>query len=240
MSRRRDEASTLLGESRDCFVALDDAWGIAFATTYAGIAFAYEAGTEDVAQPMLTEGRARFRALGDDWGVTTSSHYLGTIALRRADYVAARELTEEMLHSARDLGDNYRVSRNLHQLAEIAMAQGDVEEAGRHLAASLALNRDQGRIGDAAQQFRLLARLEAMQGRPAHVVRLYGSASLYDGKERTLPADDPKINEAALAAARSELGERRYESEWALGAAMSFDDAATWAIQLVPSSTLSA
>jgi len=235
--KQRDAAVRLLRESKDCFFAIGDDWGVAFATTYEGIARAYEAGTEDQAQPLLTEGRARFQALNDEWGVTTSSHYLGTIALRKGDYVAARELTEEMLANARDLGDNYRVSRNLHQLAEIALAQHQLAQAQRNLLDSLALNRDQGRVGDAALQMRLLGRIALMMNDPARAARLFGAASTHDGRERTLPADDAEVNEAALASARSQLGEHRFGTEWVQGTAMSFAAAADFALEPIGIST---
>jgi tetratricopeptide (TPR) repeat protein len=230
VSRQRDAANALMEESKAHFSDLDDPWGIAFAATYMGANLAFEPGAEDAAWPLLAEGRARFHALGDEWGVTTSSHYLGSIALRQADYASARELTEEMLAIARDLGDNYRVSRNLHQLAEIALAENKLTEAREHLTGSLCLNRDQGRVGDAAQQLRMLGRIELMQSRPERAVRAFGAASLHDSRERTLPPDDPKINEAALAAAREALGERRFASEWSLGEAMLLEQAATWAV----------
>jgi predicted ATPase/DNA-binding winged helix-turn-helix (wHTH) protein len=228
----QDHARVVLKESLECFRELDDAWGMALATTYFGITWAYEPGTEDEGRPALTEGRARFQALLDDWGVSTSSHYLGSIAMRQGDHAAARELTEEMLSVARDLGDNYRISRNLHQLAEIAVAEKKNSEAIGFLKASLALNREQGRIGDGAQQLRLLARLESMRQHPERAVRLFAAASLHESKERTLPPDDPALNKSALDSARQALDGRHFESEWARGIAMSFDQAVASALSL--------
>ena len=220
----------MLKESLQCFRELDDPWGIALATTYFGITWAYGPGTENEARPVLAEGRARFQALEDDWGLSTSSHYLGSIAMRQGNFAAARELTEEMLNVARGLGDNYRISRNLHQLAEIAVAERKNSEAVGLLKASLALNREQGRIGDGAQQLRLLARLENMRQRPDRAVRLFAAASLHKSKESTLPPDDPALNKSALESARQALEGHRVESEWALGLAMSFDQVVSWTL----------
>ncbi len=231
-SHQRHAGRALLLESKAHFAALDDAWGVAFATTYEGISLAYEGGTERDAYPILTEGRARFQMLNDEWGVTTSSHYLGSIALRDGDFEAARELTEEMLASARDVGDNYRVARNLHQLAEIALARKDVAEAKRYLIDGLVVNRDQGRIGDGAQQVRLLACIAAREGRPDHAARLFGAAAGLAGKESTLPANDLANVEATAASARAKLGDRRFDTEWARGSAMSLDEATRWILTL--------
>jgi predicted ATPase len=223
-------ACASLEEATLRFREVGDEWGIALATTYHGTVLALEPGRESEARLLLVEGRARFRALGDEWGVTTSSHYLGTLAMRESDFAAAREFTEEMLASARELGDTYRVSRNLHQLAEIALAENRVTEAAHHLRHSLALNHEHGRAGDAAQQLRLLARIESLQQRPERVVRLYAAASRPERKESTMPPDDPRVHDTVLAETRRMIGSRRFEAEWALGTAMSLDQAVTWAL----------
>jgi len=230
MAHGRDRARPFMQESLDCFRQLDDPWGVALATTYLGVVLAHTPGAEDEARPLLLEGRARCGALGDDWALTTSSHYLGSIAFRHGDYAGAREWTEDMLKVARDLNDNYRIARNLHQLAEIAFAEENYAEAIDHLKASLILSREQGRVGDGAQQLRLLARLEQIEQRPDRTVRLLAAASLLADRDRTLPHDDPAINQRALEDARQSLGQRRFEHEWALGVAMPFDRAVSWVL----------
>ena len=229
LRRRRDHAKVVLDESLKCFTDQNDAWGVALATTYLGIASAFEPGFEDEARPLMLEGQARFRAMGDDWGLSTASHYLGSIAMRRGDFAAARELTLEMLGVAREVSDNYRVARNLHQLAEIALAEGDIGKATEHLSCSLKLNFEQGRTGDGAQQLRLMARLDALTNRPERVARLLAAASRLAASERTLPPDDPAVNESVLEGAKESLGKQKFESEWARGLAMSFDQAVAFA-----------
>ena len=170
--------SIALQESLDIFRELDDAWGVALATSYLGLTELFAADSELEARRLLLEGRERFAALGDDWGLSTSSHYLGSLALRDGDYAAARELTEEMLRAARDLNDNYRVSRNLYQMAEIAFAEKKYDEAIQYIKESLTMMREQGRIGDAAQLMRFLARVEEARQHPERTVRLFAAASL--------------------------------------------------------------
>jgi predicted ATPase/DNA-binding winged helix-turn-helix (wHTH) protein len=225
----REAASAALGEAEECFRSLGDEWGAAVALSYRGTNLALHPGFEDEARTLLNEGRVRCQALGDDWAVTTSSHYLGTIALRLQDYAAARKLTEEMLIIARELGDNYRISRNLHQLGEIALAQGQADESARHVRSSIALNHEQGRTGDIAVQLRFLAALEAGQSRHERAVALYGAASRLEGHTTTIPTDDPARHEQARAALKAALGERGYEAQWAKGAAMTLEQAVTFA-----------
>ena len=227
LAHERESACVCLEEAAERFRELGDEWGTALAVTYQGTALTMEPGFEDEARVLLNEGRSRCKALGDDWAMTTSSHYLGSIALRQRDYVAARELTEEMLVIARELGDTYRISRNLHQLAEIALAQQQTADALRHLQSSITLNYEQGRTGDVALQLRLLASIEAQQSRPEHAVRLYAAASRLEGHATTMPADDPGAHEHRRHTLRAGLGDRRYEAEWALGASMSLGQVVT-------------
>ena len=225
-----DRSRMLFEESLQCFRALNDAWGVALATTYLGVALTLKPDDDNEAQSVLLQGRARFSALVDDWGVSASSHYLGTIAMRRGDYEMAREVAEQTLTISRDLDDSYRISRSLHRLAEVALAQNSPTEAIEYAKASLALSREQGRIGDGAQQLCLLARLQLMQHRPDRAIRLFAAASVHDSKDRTMPPDDPALNQTALASAQQQLGERRSDTEWALGTTMSFDQAVSWAL----------
>ena len=225
-----DHASAALAEALTYFRELGDTWGVALAQTYLGIALAYTPGAEDEARPHLLDGRSRFAALEDEWGLTTSSHYLGTIALRQGDYASARELTEEMLRISREHADSYRVSRNLHQLAEIASAEQCHAVAIGYLKESLALNREQGRVGDAGQQLRFLARLFLSLDRPDRTVRLFTAAALISSGDCTLPPDDPAMNQRALDAARKAIGEHRYEHERAMALAMSWEQAVSWAL----------
>ncbi len=229
--QQQHSARDLMKESLECFQRLDDLWGVALATSYMGVVLELTRGDEELTKRVLSEGRARFFVLGDHWGVSTSSRYLATIALRNGNYEEARELTEEVLSIDRDLGDDYRASRSLHKLAEIALVQGAPIEAIRHLKAALAITRDQARIGDGAQQLRLLARLENARHRSDRAVRLLGAASRFDSHERTLPPDDPTLDKPVLDAARQALGERLFQFEWDLGAAMSFDQVVSWALR---------
>lgn len=230
MAHERESACQWLEEAAEHFRDLDDAWGVAVATSYHGSALAIEPGFEEEARRLLTEGRARGEALEDDWVVTLSSHYLGSIALRQGDYGLARKLTEEMLASAREMGDAFRVSRNLHQLSEIAMAQKQFDEARRQLRASITLSREQGRMGDVAVHLRSLARIDAEQSQHERAAQSYGAASRLDGVGTTIPTDDPEIDRRVQQALRATLGQRTYEAEWVAGASLPLERAITLAL----------
>ena len=135
-----------------------------------------------------------------------------------------------MLRVARDLNDSYRISRGLYALADIAFAEQKYDEAIAQLKESLTLMREQGRFGDGAQVLRFLARLQQARQHADCAVRLFAAASALATRERTLPHDDPALNDSALNAARQSLGDRRFEVEWAKGVAMSFDRAVGWVL----------
>lgn len=230
--RGREQAIGLFEESLGCFRDAGDAWGVALATTYKGVVLAFAPGLEREAQPVLAEGRARFVALGDDWGASTAPGYLAAIAMRAGKFDLAREIVEELLQQLIELGDTFRIARCLNQLAEILLAQGRLAEASGHLRRSLAMNREQNRLGDAVQQLRLMARIQCLLDRPDRGVRLFAIALRADAPKSTLPPDDPGLSQAALEAARVALGEERFEAEWALGVVMSVDQALAWAQSL--------
>jgi len=232
VSMQLDRARTALSEARDCFRLLNDAWGIALATSYLGTAYAVAPGSEDAARELLLDGRARFRALGDEWGLTVSSHYLGSIALRTGDHDAARELTQEMLANSRALGDRYRIARNLHQLAEIDLVQGRLRSALALVAESLDLNAGQQRLGDAALQLRLLTRLAQEQGADDEAVRFAALADVHRLADRTMPPDDVAAHDMRVANLRERLGPWRFQALWAEGAAWSIEAAASTALVL--------
>jgi predicted ATPase len=212
------------------FRALGDEWGTALAVTYSGVSISLQPDRESEARMLLNEARVRGTALEDDWLKTPPAHYLGSIALRHGDLDAAREFTQEMLDASLELCDTYRISRGLHQLAEIALAQQQTDETSRHLSASIALTHEQGRIGDLAQQLRLVARVEAARWRPEQAVRFYAAASRFEGHASTMPPDDAAMHDRLRGTLRGTLGDRRYEAEWALGASMSLGQAVKLAV----------
>jgi hypothetical protein len=213
----------ILNDAFAAFRSLNDTWGIALCASYLGAAYALE-GAEDEARPLMLDGRTRFKALGDEWGVSVSSHYLGSLALRHGDFASARELTTEMLVNARATGDTYRISRTLYQLAEIDLAQGRPADAARALHESLLVLCEQRRLGDASQLLRLLARAAQRLGENDVAARLAGAAQHFGDAERTMPPDEPGDHEALLSRLRDEL-DRRYDVEFAAGAALSLEQA---------------
>jgi non-specific serine/threonine protein kinase len=211
-------------EAGELFRSVGDEWGIALAAAYRGAALSFDPAREQETREVLNEARCRGRALGDDWLATVSLHYLATIALRHGDYEVACRLDEEAVQAAHELGDHYRVSRGHHQLAEIALARDRPDEALDHLRKSMALCREQARIGDLALQLRLLARVKAAQSWPDVAVRCYGAASRLEGHALTMPPDDPVLHDRLRESLRARIGDRRYESAWALGASMPLDE----------------
>lgn len=229
-TRGREQAVAAMEESLICFRELGDPWGVALAMTYKGVVLAFAPGAEREAQPALAEGRARFVALGDDWGASTTPGYLAGFAMRAGNFDLAREIAEEVVELVVELGDTYRISRGRHQLAEISLAQGRLLEASQHLRASLTINREQNRRGDAVQQLRLMGRLECLQGRYARAVRLFAAGLRADAPKAALPPDDSKATQLALQTAREALGGRHFEAEWALGCVASIEQAVDWAL----------
>jgi hypothetical protein len=88
------------------------------------------------------------------------------------------------------------------------------------LRASIALSHEQGRTGDIAVQLRLIARVKGAQSHLEEAVRLQAAASSLTAHATTMPPTDPAADEALRETLRTTLGDRRFEAEWTLGAAM--------------------
>jgi len=220
MAAEFEAAEAPLDEVLALFRRLDDPWGIALAMGYLGISMVQRPGREERARLLMLESRARFGALDDPWGQSTSAHYLATLAMRSGDLALARCLGEESLANSRALNDRFRIARNLHQLAEIDLADGRPGQALTRLAESLAINVDHGRLGDAAQQLRLLARLAGEGGYPARAVQWSAVAATQAHASRTMPHDDPAAHEALLQRLRHDLGDAAWREAWAVGSAL--------------------
>jgi len=234
----RDAAVAVLREARQCFDDVNDAWGVALATVYEGVARALHPGDEAQAQQVLNEGLARSQALGDEWAASTCSSYIGSVAQRRGDYATARRGYAHILSVARQTGDRFRMARSTHLLGELDLIEGRHAEALGLMAEALALAQEQGRSADVPQLLRAIAR--ALVGREQHApaATLFGAASRSEGQHSTLPPEDTASAAAATVACRSALGAALFDSHWQAGSVWpterAIQQAQAWALDFRP------
>jgi len=213
-------------------------WGLAEALNYLGLD-AELRGDNFAAQKYHEESLGLWRAVGDLWGIARSLDNLGDGATLRGDYKAARSLLAEGLATARAAGDKGIVSLLLWDYGKYFVAQGDDSLARSHWAEGLRICQELGDIWRAAGLMRSVAELESRSGQTTSfekAVRLWGSAAAL----LTARGDaGPNVESTGrhVAAARTQLGEARFEAAWAEGSALTLNEAIDYALAVLEASS---
>jgi predicted ATPase/class 3 adenylate cyclase len=215
-----DRAISLTEESLALFRAAGNIEGIAWELLQlAGVLFITEGNPAKV-HALLEEGLALSRELGYQDGISLALIRLGEEFLQQGDAVKARSLLEESLVLLRELGDWLGTVWSLSRLAGVAALQGDYAEARTLYEESLALEREVGGNENIASCLEGLASVVAAQGDPVWAARLWGTA---EARREALGTPLPPVYRAdyerAVAAARTQLGEKFFAAAWAAGRA---------------------
>ena len=154
---------------------------------------------------------------------------------RAGDIERARTLLEESLAFLRRQTYPLRIgnalANTLARLGSIEYEMGRDARASKLYAESLELMRRFGFRAAAVDCLEGLARVAAMQGRPERAARLLGaSAALRDEMGAPLAPASRADHDHAANAARAALGEDAFAAAWAVGQAMSLEEAITDAL----------
>lgn len=161
---------------------------------------------------------------------TAAVHGLGEVAEARGDDCAARRFFEDALALARSSGDRAAVACALYTLGNLARRQGDHERAGLLHNEALVLQARMGNTAGVAASLEAVAALGAETGRCDRAARLLGAA---DALRRTngyvLSPSERSCHESGLALVRQRLSPEKFEEAWAAGAALSTEEAVSFA-----------
>ncbi|AKN17754.1 transcriptional regulator [Mycobacterium haemophilum DSM 44634] len=165
--------------------------------------------------------------LGADHGLAAIHlELMAAVALARGDVITARRLADEGVAATA----GWHQMAALTTRARVAIAQGEPELARADIHAALACGADiQASLG-ISDSMELLAELISKGGNHRQAGRLFGAASALREKigEVRFKVWDAGY-EAAVAALRGAMGRKDFDSAWAEGAAMSLEDAITYA-----------
>jgi predicted ATPase/transcriptional regulator with XRE-family HTH domain len=215
---RADESLALaraLGEETLCVIALSSLGCVAL-----------DRADYDHAMPLLEESLTRARAAADSWGMAVALINLGLLTGLRGDYGRARELLEESLALGRARGDVHNIAYALDNLGTFAVAQGDYGRARELLEESLPLHRNIGDIAGAAEGIEDMARIAAALDAPSHAAQLLGAAeSLRNASGAVRPLYLRTPVEGTITDVCGALGRETFETMWAEGGALSFEQA---------------
>jgi non-specific serine/threonine protein kinase len=178
------------------------------------------------------EALAILREADDKSGIAQALNGLGELARLQGNLPRAKEAYEEALSVARENGDGLRESMLLINLGFIALHEGDAEGAQTMMKESLTLELEIGHTAYTADKLSALTGAAVALGQPERAARLNGAAeALYEGQGHLPQATDIPEFERYQAAAREQLDEVAFETAWAEGRAMNFDEAIVYALE---------
>jgi predicted ATPase len=156
-----------------------------------------------------------------------------TAAIGQGDLDSAVARLEESLALCRELDDRRNTSMTLFILGMIEVNRGNLDRGAALLEEGLQITRELGdRLGVTYFAW-AFGKLSALQGRPDRAARLWGTAeALREQMGMSLSKFDLAASgyEQDLAAVRSTLDEAAFDTAWAEGRAMSFEQTVEYAL----------
>ena len=223
-------ARSTIDESVRLWRDLGDLWGFVLATHRLG-EIAMQQGEYEVARRHFMDCLVIVRKLGDQeqeaWKLTN----LASIALSLGDWVEGKVYTEESFNLFRELGSKYGKAVSYCNFGFLALIDGDNRQAQSFFKRALELACTSGPIWLGAMALLGSAGVAAADGQAWRAVRLLGAAearlkagaSYWGGVEKSCV-------ERVTATTLTQLGETLFAAAHAEGQAMTFEQAADYAL----------
>jgi tetratricopeptide (TPR) repeat protein len=186
------------------------------------------------AEALLAESRAIEQTYDADPNlIGWTLNCLGHAAQLRGAYDRAAQLHQESLAYFQAFGDQHHaLPWAYHGLGETALGRGRLDEAGRWLAQGLTLSQT---LGDQASMSWCLAGLgsaAALDEQPERAARLWSAAAQLRQVIGCRPPPAARATyERALALARAQLDNAAFDAAWAVGRAMTLEEAIAEALE---------
>jgi adenylate cyclase len=184
-----------------------------------------------VAQPLFERSLALCREVGDKWGISAALSNLGVLAYEQGNYAAARPLYEQSLAMFREMGNKWGVASVLLHLGHLTVESGDVRAAQRFYREALQLCQEMDNKHDL---FYALSGLAAVAVLLVNLLRAVCLAAAAETLRLSIggvwETTEGRIYERAVAAARDELGEARFQMAWDEGKQMTVAEAVAYAL----------
>jgi predicted ATPase/DNA-binding CsgD family transcriptional regulator len=189
---------------------------------------ARDIGEHDRAEALLEDALARFRGLGFPYQASSAMAlmYLGKALRDRGDYLRADQMFEESVVLLREVNPRDAVAVvPIRDLGISALRRGDRRRAAHLFREALRLAFPHPRKTEVATSLEAIAEMGAAR-HPRRSVRLFGAAdSLRETIRVPIPPADRAGHDRAVAAVRTRVGPRVFDTEWNAGRALSMDDA---------------
>jgi len=184
------------------------------------------------ARTALEEAGRIFKGLGDHSGAAWSLNQLGDIAREEGEVDAARELYRRALSVFREADDRWGIARSLTDLAQIACDERDHVTAHTAYREALALFVNLGHKRGIARALEGFACSALAQRDPARALAITAAAAHLRQRigAPLMPAEQSKLDDKLQPAWKS-LDESEAKNAYALGWAMSLDNAIKYALE---------
>jgi predicted ATPase/DNA-binding XRE family transcriptional regulator/predicted negative regulator of RcsB-dependent stress response len=187
------------------------------------------------ANAALEESLEFFKRLGDKRGIALSLNNLAEVARAQGDFASARRYSLDSLTLSTEIGDKWAAALTFHNLGDIARDRADNIEAAARYHESLALYAEARNALGVAECLEGLVVLAHVQDAPARAVQLWGAAqALRDAAAAPMPPSDRDMYERTIADVRGRLGTEAFAAAFALGHALSLEEAIALAGQRPP------
>jgi len=224
-------ARSAINESLALWRELGDRSGVKNAIGWLGVV-AMRQGDYEVALRQFAESVAIARELGDKNGLADVLIDLGKAHLNLGDLVQAKPFFEECFRLYRESGNKSGIAHSLYYAGYVAHFEGDNPRAKSFFEQELALARTTGPLWLGAQALSGLAGVAAVGGQALRAARLLGAAEARAEAAATYDdAADRLFIERMVASAVAQLGETAFAAARAEGRAMSFEQAADYALE---------
>jgi predicted ATPase/DNA-binding XRE family transcriptional regulator len=227
---RYDEAREIYQECRAILSDLDYRQQLAWVLQHLGW-LAYEEGQFDQVTAFCQESSELFRRIGNEtnmlWGLATS----GLAARRMGNPSTAGERLRACLDHP--LANPISNALAHYGLGLLALDRSDLGSALEHLKESLVLLHQEDYLRHIAIVLEAVARAAIQAGEDAQAAQIYASVETLREKHLTpLPPSDREEYQAGLEALRKVLSPQALSREWAVGQALTLNDAVSLALRV--------
>jgi predicted ATPase len=228
-------ARSVINEGVTLWRGLGDPWGLLVATRNLGLV-AMRQGDYEGALRHFTDCLAMARTLGDEEQMAEALVHLGAATLNVGNRVQARLFIEECFNLVRESGAKSNLAICFYHFGYLAQVEGDNQQAKSFFEQELALARTTGPIWLGAQALLGLAGVAAANGQAWRAARLLGASEARARAAATYTdAADALYERRAVAIILAEIGETAFATARVEGQAMTFEQAADYALETEPS-----
>jgi tetratricopeptide (TPR) repeat protein len=228
-------ARSVIDESITLWQQLGDQWGLRLASSHLG-EVALRQGDYEVARRHFADCLALARALGDEEAAAGALLNQGVATINLGARVQAKLLFEDCFNLFRELGNKTGIAATLYYFGYLAHFQGDNQAAETFFKQELELAHTTGPIWLRAEALFGLAGVAAAYGQALRAARLLGASYAQEEAAASyVDAADSIYEDHVRARAVAQLGEAAFAEAWAEGKAMTFEQAADYALETEPS-----